>query len=350
MIPFYKLSIDNYDDTGVDFNAFVDVPAHMKGFISFGKETSVKYSFNDEQRIVTGVMISADTPIYRRDSELGEHYVVFDSETITKIKEKFHKNGNNNNVNEMHDSSLKVDGVYMIASYQIGGDKNPTAPAVFANQNLKDGTWIASYKVENDELWAKVKSGEFKGFSVEGMFYKDKVNIKTNNKMSKEKKTIWDIMFGKKEEPKKVEFAQATTTDGVVLMYEGDLAEGVAVFIEADGEQIPAPEGDHQVTLEDGSVKVITVDATGLVTSVVDVEAMEDATTDTPATKEEVAEVMREVLKDTNERFAKIEKENEDLKAEIEALKTAKESKFKKEPKDVDGAKTLTIKEILKQK
>ena len=347
MLPIYKLTIDNLDETGVDYNAFVDVPAHMKSFIAFGKQQSVNYSFNEEQRIVTGVMISANTPIYRRDNEFGEHLVVFDSDTITKIKEKFHRNSNNNNVNEMHDSSLKVDGVFMTASYQIGGVKNPSAPEVFKSQNLQDGTWIASYKVDNDEVWAKVKSGEFKGFSVEGMFYKEKVNLKTNNKMKKEKKSFFELLFGKSEEPTKVEFAQATTTDGVVLMYEGELAEGVSVFIEADGEQIPAPEGDHQITLEDESVKVITVDANGLVTAIVDAEAMETESTDI---KEEVAEVMREVLRETHERFNKLEKENVELKAEIEAIKNAKESKFKKEEKEIEDKKALTISEILKNK
>lgn len=348
MLPFYKISIDENDDTGVNFNAFVDVPAHMKGFIAFGKQQPVHYSFNEEQRIVTGVMISANTPIFRRDKDLGDHYVTFDAQTITKIKEKFHKQSNNNNVNEMHDASLKVEGVYMVASYQIGGDKNPSVPAVFANQNLEDGTWIASYKVDNNELWAKVKSGEFQGFSVEGLFYKDKVNLKTNNKMKKERKSIFEVLFGKTETATTIEFAQATTTDGVVLMYEGDLGVETAVFIEADGTQIPAPEGDHQVTLEDGSVKVITVDATGIVTAVVDAQEMDND--DNTDIKAEVAEMMREVLKDTNERFKAIEKENVELRAELEAIKTAKDSKFVKETKDVDGQKTLTISEILKNK
>lgn len=349
MLPIYKLSIDDNSDTGVDYNAFVDSPAHQKGFIAFGKQ-AINYSFNEEKRIVTGVMISANTLIYRRDSEFGEHQVFFDAETIEKIKNKFHKQNFNNNVNKMHDPNKVVDGVYMIASYIIGGDKNPSAPEVFKNQNLQDGTWIASYKIDNDEVWNDVKNGKFQGFSVEGGFFKDIVKLKSNDKMKEEKKTIWELMGLVKSkpvsEPTKVVFASATTTDGVVISYEGDLVvDETRFFIEADGEQLPAPEGDHQITLEDGSVKVITLDATGLLKAIVEAEEMQD---DEPSMNEQVAEVMKQVLKDTHERFEAIEKENKELKAEIELLKTAKNSKFDSDTKKTDSKK-LTISEILKQ-
>lgn len=344
MLPIYKLSIDDNSDTGVGYNAFVDNPAHQKGFIAFGKQ-AINYSFNEEKRIVTGVMISANTLIYRRDSEFGEHQVFFDAETIEKIKNKFHKQNFNNNVNKMHDPNKVVDGVYMIASYIIGGDKNPSAPEVFKNQNLQDGTWIASYKIDNDEVWNDVKNGKFQGFSVEGGFFKDIVKLKSNDKMSKKTKSIFELMFGSKKTVETQTFASATTTDGVVISYEGELAVGTVVFIEADGERLPAPEGDHQVTLEDGSVKVITLDATGIVTAIVEAEEMQD---DEPSMNEQVAEVMKEVLKDTHERFEAIEKENKELKAEIELLKTAKNSKFDSDTKKTDSKK-LTISEILKQ-
>jgi hypothetical protein len=36
--------------------------------------------------------------------------------------------------------------------------------------NLPQGTWMISMKVNNDEVWNKVKLGEVKGFSIEGYF------------------------------------------------------------------------------------------------------------------------------------------------------------------------------------
>ena len=58
-----------------------------------------------------------------------------------------------------------------------------------------------------------------------------------------------------------MKFGSATTTDGVVIHYEGDqLVQGVAVTLE-DGS--PAPDGEH--TLEDGTVIVV---AEGLVAEI----------------------------------------------------------------------------------
>ena len=58
-----------------------------------------------------------------------------------------------------------------------------------------------------------------------------------------------------------MKFGRATTTDGVVIHYEGDqLVQGVAVTLE-DGS--PAPDGEH--TLEDGTVIVV---AEGLVAEI----------------------------------------------------------------------------------
>ena len=36
--------------------------------------------------------------------------------------------------------------------------------------DLPKGTWMISMKVNNDEVWNKVKAGEVKGFSIEGYF------------------------------------------------------------------------------------------------------------------------------------------------------------------------------------
>ena len=40
-------------------------------------------------------------------------------------------------------------------------------------------------------------------------------------------------------------FGEAVLLDGTAVSYEGELAVGTTVFIVADGEQIPAPEGTH---------------------------------------------------------------------------------------------------------
>jgi hypothetical protein len=36
--------------------------------------------------------------------------------------------------------------------------------------DLPDGTWFVKMKIENKELWSRIKSGELKGLSIEGYF------------------------------------------------------------------------------------------------------------------------------------------------------------------------------------
>jgi hypothetical protein len=40
-------------------------------------------------------------------------------------------------------------------------------------EDAPDGSWFISAKVDNEEVWAKIKAGDFKGFSVEGQFAKE---------------------------------------------------------------------------------------------------------------------------------------------------------------------------------
>ena len=74
-LPLYDIVIDLDDpETTVSFNSLVANPAHEKSFETFSKK--IAYQFNDEEQVITGVAISADTPIYRRDPQTGEEYYV----------------------------------------------------------------------------------------------------------------------------------------------------------------------------------------------------------------------------------------------------------------------------------
>ncbi len=351
----YKMVINPDDETGIDFNSFVDVPAHLKGFIAFGKnEEQVRYSFNDEKRLVTGVMVSAGTIIERYSKDLGQHWVYFDAESIDIARKKFFSKNYNQNLNTDHNPEKVTKGAVLVDSYIISSSdpKFPQAPEAFSRLNLQDGTWIATYHVTDDQLWQDVKDGKFNGFSVEGWFEKQEIKLKT--KMRKQTKSIWDLF--KSNTPKANEsFAMATTADGVAVSYEGELAEGVALSVEVDGETLPAPEGEHELTFEDGSVKIVTVDANGLITAVADfVPNSDESEEEMNNIRQEVADAMTNLTKEVHSRFEAIEKENESfksenasLKAELEAIKSSE--KFGAKP-NASAGKTeqkLTISEIV---
>lgn len=56
----------------------------------------------------------------------------------------------------------------MFESYIIDRQRGITPPKGF--EDIADGSWFGSFKVENDNIWQEVKAGTFKGFSVEGLF------------------------------------------------------------------------------------------------------------------------------------------------------------------------------------
>lgn len=168
-LPIYKLVInpDMDDDSEVDYVALVDRPAIQKNFLAFNERLKFEIISEDKQ-ILSGALMLADVPIYRNNEEFGEHYVVFDAGTIQQIAEKFFKRGYQSNVNEMHNPNKSVDGVTMFESWIVNREQGKMPIKGF--DDAKDGSWFGSYKVDNKDVWDKVKSGEFQGFSVEGIF------------------------------------------------------------------------------------------------------------------------------------------------------------------------------------
>jgi hypothetical protein len=167
-LPVYKLDINEFDEeTGIDFVSLVENAAIQKDFLAFS-ETPIKFAIQDEEkRIVTGAAMIADLPIYRRDDIRGEYYVVFDKESIFKIAKKWARSNQYNSVNAHHKTPI-MNGVSLFESYIIDRERGVMPPIGF--EEVADGSWFVSYLIDNDDVWAKVKSGEFKGFSVEGVF------------------------------------------------------------------------------------------------------------------------------------------------------------------------------------
>lgn len=122
---------------------------------------------NEEERIISGPLMLADTPIYRNDDN-GEYYVVFTKETIKKIAQRFFKKGYQSNVNLMHEQGNMTEGMTMFESW-IKDDKRGIK-AMKGFEDVPDGSWFGSFKVDNDEVWQMVKDGKVRGFSVEGQF------------------------------------------------------------------------------------------------------------------------------------------------------------------------------------
>jgi hypothetical protein len=161
-----EINPDPTSELEVNFIGLVDRPAIERNFQAFGHQQ--RFAINEDKRIISGPAMIADMPLYRKDKDLGEYYVVFDKQAIRCIVEKFSAKGYMTNFNLFHNDQAQVSDVTIFNSFISDIELGFTAPKGF--EDLADGSWFISAKVNNDAVWAKVKAGEIKGFSVEGIF------------------------------------------------------------------------------------------------------------------------------------------------------------------------------------
>lgn len=303
-LPLKRFVIKDEED-GMDFMGVVDEPAHGKPFMLFDKQVKSKLIFNEEKREVYGVAIATQLPIYRNEDGF-EYYGIFYKDEVLKIAQRFFKRLNViHNVNFDHDHNKVLKGVNLFFSYIIDKAKGFDCPELFKNQKLEDGSWIVGYKVESNEVWEEIKSGKFKGFSIEIFAGIESVNF-NNKKMSKkkeEKKTLFERLFG----AKKV-FETATTIDGVTIKWEGEPTpnETQVYIVDGDGNEVLAPEGEYVIQEGEKSIALV-INAEGTLIEVKDVTEMAN---NDDEDKEEMEAVLTE-----------LKKENDTLKTELKAIK-----------------------------
>ena len=192
-LPIYMLDItdDVEDDSQVDYIALVDKPAIQKNWYAF-KEKQAFDIISEDKRIISGAIMLADIPIFRSDATYGDYYVAFTKDTIFKIAQKFFKKGYQSNVNLMHDSGSVVEGLTMFESFIT--DKSRGIMPMKGFEDVPDGSWFGSFKVDNEEVWQMIKDGKVKGFSVEGLFnYKPKKVMQSASLMDSIKKILSEV-------------------------------------------------------------------------------------------------------------------------------------------------------------
>lgn len=190
-LPIIYLEIDFDDmDSGVSAISFVDRPATEVSWQTFSSKQI--FEKKDIERIITGPVMVAETPIYRYSPSIGPYYVKFSKKTVFDMMKKYFKDNKIHQVNENHNSKRKVKDVYMVESFIIN---ERTRSEAFAD--LPDGTWMGSFFVEDEKYWNDVVlKGDFTGFSLEGMFT-EKYEMEIINEVYSK---IKDVIFSKQGE------------------------------------------------------------------------------------------------------------------------------------------------------
>lgn len=175
-LPLYKMVIssDTESELEVDYVALVDKPAIEKNFLKFDS-VELRFNTDADRRIISGPAMLADTPIYRRDADMGEYLVTFDAATIEQIAQKFFRKGFNQNFNLMHNPEMKLSGVTVFESFIVDPARGIQPMKGF--EDSPAGSWFISAKVDNDEAWKLIQEDKIKGFSVEGIFQYKKAKL-----------------------------------------------------------------------------------------------------------------------------------------------------------------------------
>ena len=129
--------------------------------------SSVLKFADEEQRILVGPCMIPDIKIPRIDDEGKIYDVTFSRETILEIQKKFMKEARTNDTNQDHAENSA--GSYVYESWIIEDAETDKANTVYGF-NYPTGTWMVKMQVEDPAVWKRVKAGELKGFSVEGLF------------------------------------------------------------------------------------------------------------------------------------------------------------------------------------
>jgi len=150
-------------------NGYVKRPQRNNAPLGGGTDSFSKFIFADEeQKVVVGPAMIPDINILRRDEDGEPYWVKFSEETIKEIAMKYMKEARTNEINQDHIED-KDAGTYVFESWIIEDPETDKAKTVYG-YDLPKGTWMCKMKVDNKETWKRIKNGELRGFSVEGIF------------------------------------------------------------------------------------------------------------------------------------------------------------------------------------
>ena len=159
---------DDSQELAIDAISLVTSPAIEQDFVFFGKEKNnlTFAKVDEEKRMLVSPALIPNKNIFRHDPNTdSDYYVYFSKETVRKAAELYLKHNNHHKATYQHQD--RVSGVLTVESWIKEGDMDKSK---LYGYDLPDGTWFVKMKIENDELWQKIKSGELKGLSIEGYF------------------------------------------------------------------------------------------------------------------------------------------------------------------------------------
>jgi len=383
----YKIDWDSNEDGILYGVSLVNNPANQYEYIEFSEEQTKIMLADDKKKLLAGVVLVPDQKIPRFTKERGEFNIVFDKQTIEKLSHNFlSQEGFNKNNWYNHDKNNKIDNSVIVESWLLSSETQDKAIAL-GYKDLPLGTWCIVMKLSDDGYTEYIETGKAKGFSIDSylkleeiMFSDIEEEVPTKEETIKNKitqnmknylKEFLKFSLSKEEEKEEVKMLEIPQEEGEALTV-ASLEEGQMVM---RGEEVIS---NSEFTFEG---KVYKTDEAGMISQISDVEAEPEVELEEEEKKDEMsledqkAELFKmldenpeienmmkerygkeEDKKESLEMSAKLKRENDtiklDLEKKIEALELELENapntgKFKSQEINLNERKSESMIEAL---
>lgn len=285
------------NDYGLQAISFVDEPAIEQDFVYFNGVKPLMFQIQDKQEVVSPVLIPEQL-IYRINPKTKEpFYLKWSADIIEQVAVDFLLKQEQHNTTIMHptfeDSNLKFEDVLVSDVFMkkmwIIRDKETDIANTKYGYDLPVGTLMVHYKIHNNDLWRRIKSGELRGLSIEAFMSITPVNMnkitQTKTKIMNKKMSVLNkfILFlnevtDEADAIADVAVDDATDSGEVTLTYtldSGDILTVDSEGIVRDKELAPVAEGKY--LLEDGATLIVDASNKFVETKVTEEEKPEEA-------------------------------------------------------------------------
>ena len=301
--------------------SLVEDEAVESGFVALSKQKQpMNFKIhNEEKRMLYGVALRANFPIYRC-YENDEFYLTFDANAIERLVNKFMSNYGQKSFTIDH--MEPAEGIVITESWLVKDTENDKSNAL-GLENVSEGSWIIGCKINNDEIWQSIKEGRWHGFSIESWIDMEeiedlkKINKKIENKMAVKKSKFDEMM----DQIKAIISDAVENADGQDTEVKQDVVDEAADAVEEVVNQ-----------KEDTTV----VDAAE------EEKPIEEVANEVIDTVEQQTETEQDAAENLQQVVDQLQEEIDTLKAENEQLKKKNQKMSKKPSTKVVNAKTET--------
>lgn len=161
----YELIIADENVDEVFAISMVDNPA-IEAYGNYFHKEEVHFKEMKEEGLFMAPILIPNKKILRVDGAGVPYEVYFSPQTIKRLSQMYLEKKYQDSVTLEHD--MKVDGITLVESWireSIDSDKSK-----LYGLNVPVGSWIGTFKIDNEEMKNKFRKGEVSAVSIEGVF------------------------------------------------------------------------------------------------------------------------------------------------------------------------------------